>query len=327
MLSEHSVHAKAIPPKKLNNSPGVFIDRIKQKCIKKLYIFIEQNPHTYSKLKYIIQWIATLFTLALILFIALICANTIVFGKPLKFDDAEILIAKSSMMTCRNTKQGKTYITDDKGYVCKHNYLDPTTGCCREQGKRPYTCPKEHCNTTSSCCSIYEYCVSCCMDPSPSKEKIRQAVLDSTNDPIILSYRKDVFELCRSVCRTSSKSLVSQNQYRNDEIKHCFGASGPPLLNETESGQRRLRTSGHSDMPSPPPPLDYANSDEEAILEPTFINGQTDNVMYTITGVSNARTSGSIRLNAANAFRVVLLTILLLQLLIPLELEKRTKTQ
>jgi len=127
------------------------------------------------------------------------------------------------------------------------------------------------------------------------------------------------------VCRTSSKSLVSQNQYRNDEIKHCFGSSGPPLLNETESGQKRLRTSGHSDMPSPTPSLEHMVEQEETIIEPTFINGQTDNVMYTITGVSNARSSGSIRLNAANAFRVVLLTILLLQLLIPLELEKKDK--
>ncbi len=114
----------------------------------------------------------------------------------------------------------------------------------------------------------------------------------------------------RSVCRTSSKSLHSQNQYRNDEIKHCFGPGGPPLLNETLSGQIRLRTGRTPDIP--------LNSDEEEEREePAKIQFQDMNDLFgpsaAMRDAAVAKSSGSIRLDAANGMRIVLLTILLLQ--------------
>jgi len=242
-----------------------------------------------------------------------------VFGGPLKFDsDADMQVTKS-LMTCRNIVQGKMYVTDDKGYVCKHENFDGRTGCCKDHDRRAFSCPREYCNTTSRCCSIYEYCVACCMDPQ--KEKVRKDLLANTSDPTILELpdKDDAFVLCKSVCRTSSKSLHSQNKYRNDEIKYCFGASGPPLLNETESGQIRLRTGRNSEIP--------LNSDEPEQETVTTIQFQDVNELYNSPVIRAAQSSGSIRLDTANGVRVVLLIVLLLQLFLPLEIEKKTKRE
>jgi len=305
---------KPIPPRKvLPNSPGVFMDRILQRSYKIASSLILQNPNAFSKLKHLLQWAATLFILTIILFIAYFAANIIVFGGPLSPDSEADQKVTNTLMTCRNTVQGKKFITDDKGYVCKHEALDRRTGCCKDQ-TRAFSCPREYCNTTSRCCSIYEYCVACCMDPQ--KNKIRDDLLEITSDPIILGNRNDIFELCRSVCRTSSKSLHSQKEYRNDEIKHCFGARPPPLLNETESGQIRIKTGKSSDIP--------LNNDEEETHHIMDVNELYNSPSMR---VSVARSSGSIRLNTANGIRIVLLTILLFQLLLPMPLEKRPKRE
>ncbi len=226
MLSElPSPTVKAIPPRKvLTNSAGVFVDRIKQRFYKVASAIIAQHPKLFEKLKSvsfrimfsfyfllfnIIQWTITLVILSVILSVAFLAANTVVFGSPLKFDaDADLQVTKS-LMTCRNTVQGKVLVTDDKGnglivrcqftfvlgYVCKHENLDRRTGCCKEHKKRPFSCPREYCNTTSYCCSVYEHCVACCMDPQ--KAKVRTVLLETTSDPIILGNKDDVFELCR----------------------------------------------------------------------------------------------------------------------------------
>lgn len=71
--------------------------------------------------------------------------------------------------------QGKSLIVDDKGYVCTRHEVLPN-GCCSVNDpkkikptstvpsikKSRFTC--ETCNS-QGCCGVYEYCVSCCLDP------------------------------------------------------------------------------------------------------------------------------------------------------------------
>lgn len=68
---------------------------------------------------------------------------------------------------CRNSIQGKTLIVDDEGYVCPRIEL-LNTGCCKlaPQSKQ-YDC--ESC-IEDGCCSVYEYCVSCCLNPDKVSE-------------------------------------------------------------------------------------------------------------------------------------------------------------
>ena len=71
--------------------------------------------------------------------------------------------------------QGKVFIVDERGYVCfRKDVL--VSGCCdtdlpkilqndqTQSGikRERYSC--ESCNT-QGCCAVYEYCVSCCLNP------------------------------------------------------------------------------------------------------------------------------------------------------------------
>lgn len=64
---------------------------------------------------------------------------------------------------CRNSIQGKTLLTDELGYVCERKDL-LVNGCCNVNAPstRQYICKSCLAN---GCCSIYEYCVSCCLQP------------------------------------------------------------------------------------------------------------------------------------------------------------------
>mmetsp|Transcript_26955 Transcript_26955/g.37981 ORF Transcript_26955/g.37981 Transcript_26955/m.37981 type:complete len:294 (+) Transcript_26955:166-1047(+) len=131
---------------------------------------------------------------------------------------------------CEHTNQGKVYVTDDAGYSCKWKELNYETNCCKDSHITlipRYSCAT--CNPNSLCCGVYEFCVSCCMDPS--HEEIRDLVLEQPEN-IKLRETTDAFDYCRAVCRTNSKAIHATNQYKNSE-KYCFGVEGPPLYNET----------------------------------------------------------------------------------------------
>merc|ERR1711998_787488 len=66
--------------------------------------------------------------------------------------------------TCRNTKQGRTYMADERGYVCKREHVHQQTGCCPTEGAHAIkrnSC--ELCDTAKHCCEHFEFCVSCCL--------------------------------------------------------------------------------------------------------------------------------------------------------------------
>eukprot|EP01089_Gocevia_fonbrunei_P020204 TRINITY_DN7458_c0_g1_i1.p1 TRINITY_DN7458_c0_g1~~TRINITY_DN7458_c0_g1_i1.p1 ORF type:complete len:281 (-),score=32.21 TRINITY_DN7458_c0_g1_i1:2-844(-) len=126
---------------------------------------------------------------------------------------------------CKNTMQGSTYITDDRGFIC-HRYNLLENGCCDPSLSDSISCKK--CNTSSMCCTNYEFCVSCCMNQH-NADSIDE-VKDSTSDPILKSSDSN-FDFCRAICRTNSKSLV-ENTYRSD-WKFCYSTKLPPSYDET----------------------------------------------------------------------------------------------
>ncbi|XP_030075566.1 SREBP regulating gene protein [Microcaecilia unicolor] len=129
---------------------------------------------------------------------------------------------------CRNSVQGKLLITDDLGYICERKEL-LANGCCNTNAasSKLYSC--ESC-LTNGCCSIYEYCVSCCLQPN------KQLLLERFLNRAAAGFQnlflavEDHFELCLAKCRTSSQSVQHENTYRNPIAKYCYGENPPELL-------------------------------------------------------------------------------------------------
>ena len=68
----------------------------------------------------------------------------------------------------------------------------------------------------SSCCSQFEFCISCCLRPDQraSLQEILTAAA-ATNNVVFVSV-SDHWELCLAKCRTSSESVQHENTYRYD---------------------------------------------------------------------------------------------------------------
>lgn len=115
---------------------------------------------------------------------------------------------------------GRKYNVDDNGFVCSIDYMDRNTKCCKDQRER-YTCTT--CNLYN-CCSIYEMCVSCCMNPK-NKEVVESDWNAKKNEQLYKRVKTN-FEFCITRCRTSSKSVINENRYRS-VFKHCYGRLDP----------------------------------------------------------------------------------------------------
>ncbi|XP_038209909.1 SREBP regulating gene protein [Zerene cesonia] len=125
---------------------------------------------------------------------------------------------------CRNSVQGRALIVDDRGYVCQRNDVGKN-GCCiadAEETSR-YSCTS--CNA-NHCCIVYEYCVSCCLDPN--KRNMLQVVLSklTVEEHVLVHSLADDYELCLTKCRTSSHSVLHENSYKNPGHKHCYSDTG-----------------------------------------------------------------------------------------------------
>ncbi|XP_018926221.1 SREBP regulating gene protein [Cyprinus carpio] len=142
----------------------------------------------------------------------------------------KFLLGNSSrqISQCRNSIQGKILLTDELGYVCERKDL-LVNGCCNVNApsSSQYVCKSCLAN---GCCSVYEYCVSCCLQPDkqPLLERfLNQAAISFQN---LFTSVEDHFELCLAKCRTSSQSVQHENTYRNSQAKYCYGESPPELL-------------------------------------------------------------------------------------------------
>jgi hypothetical protein len=77
--------------------------------------------------------------------------------------------SEGRILSSNSTKQCKAYVgrtlaVDNQGNVCKVGNVDHNR-CCPEP-RQQYSC--ESCNTYD-CCTAYEMCVSCCLDPKRSE--------------------------------------------------------------------------------------------------------------------------------------------------------------
>ncbi|XP_036143859.1 SREBP regulating gene protein [Monomorium pharaonis] len=139
-----------------------------------------------------------------------------------------------STQSCRNSVQGKGLIVDDHGVVCsRHEVL--SNGCCTVEQRQSqkneellsmkrerYSC--KTCNP-QGCCTIYEYCVSCCLHPDKQIRSRKDMLVGSAKiqkdvgKPIRNS---DRFQICLAACRTSSSSVRHENTYKDPLAKHCY---------------------------------------------------------------------------------------------------------
>lgn len=128
-----------------------------------------------------------------------------------------------SVTSCRNSVQGKYLMADDRGYLCKRIDVQ-ANGCCNLTSSftTRYSC--DTCNT-EGCCSVYENCISCCLNPN--KKSLLEDVFHKANGGlrVILSSISDHFELCLAKCRTNSLSVYHENSYKNPLKKYCYAAT------------------------------------------------------------------------------------------------------
>ncbi|XP_017115131.1 SREBP regulating gene protein [Drosophila elegans] len=139
---------------------------------------------------------------------------------------------------CRNSVQGRRLLADERGFVCRREEV-LTSGCCNPElpGIGYYSC--RTCNTSTHCCAVYEYCVSCCLHPG--QQPLLERVLRAPNTPkYIFASVTDHFELCLVKCRTNSHSVEHENKYRDAAAKHCYG------LTEAHESQRDVAPQGAS---------------------------------------------------------------------------------
>lgn len=119
------------------------------------------------------------------------------------------------------------------GYVCQRSEV-ASTGCCAVDAAntRRYCC--ETCQA-NGCCSIYEYCISCCMHPQ--KITLLQKIIGEASETfkMLVASITDHFELCLTKCRTSSESVHHENSYRDPKAKHCYADEPPGQSRPTKS--------------------------------------------------------------------------------------------
>lgn len=130
--------------------------------------------------------------------------------EPFKIKSSEVTVASSS--SCMRTRQGGSQVTDSNGIVCNRDELDQNK-CCPLRAGDSFSC--NTCDASTKCCSVYEYCVSCCVRPAHRKE-LEHLREHSTHKSIKTG---SWFEVCQFKCRTSSGSVVHENSYRNTKVQ------------------------------------------------------------------------------------------------------------
>lgn len=127
------------------------------------------------------------------------------------------VVMESNAEVCANTVQGPYLITDNRGRVCPVTDVDVNSGCCSESESK-FLCLG--CDLDSKCCDNYEYCVSCCQDPTITSLEYVQNI--SRLGDSKQRHLKSVFLFCQDRCRHNSKSVVHENAYIG-ELHHCYG--------------------------------------------------------------------------------------------------------
>ncbi|XP_035539520.1 uncharacterized protein LOC108992488 isoform X2 [Juglans regia] len=113
---------------------------------------------------------------------------------------------------CRNTVQGRYLLSDDNG----EHVSCSESGCCPGKAEK-FSC--HGCNLLSQCCNSYEFCVSCCLNPSRTQKE--QVLKVKIAKQATAGTYAGVFDFCAGRCRHNSESVVHENAYLSD-FHHCF---------------------------------------------------------------------------------------------------------
>ena len=79
------------------------------------------------------------------------------------FYTVNLSIIQSQKELCQHTIQSGARVVDELGYVCSRSHL-LHTGCCDQTKRTTFRFLCSSC-TNINCCSVYEHCVSCCLNP------------------------------------------------------------------------------------------------------------------------------------------------------------------
>jgi len=121
------------------------------------------------------------------------------------FPDVPAPVPSSDIIGCRRSVD-RGHVVDEKGRVCKWEEVNyKKTGCCPDDNTDGCLQCKDN------CCSVYAYCISCCLQP-------KYPIQPNFSNP---EMNIDKFDYCRGVCRTNSRSVVNENQWKS-ELKYCF---------------------------------------------------------------------------------------------------------
>jgi len=103
-----------------------------------------------------------------------------------------------------------------------------------EGGSNRFSCAG--CNLEYRCCQNYEFCVSCCL--GTDKKQHLESILEK--EPPFLASVHDQFEMCTAMCRTSSRNLVHEREYKSQIYKYCFTDSAPSTKKRKMSVLQRI---------------------------------------------------------------------------------------
>uniref|UniRef100_A0A0X3Q1L9 SREBP regulating gene protein n=1 Tax=Schistocephalus solidus TaxID=70667 RepID=A0A0X3Q1L9_SCHSO len=128
----------------------------------------------------------------------------------------------SPKVSCRQTSQSAAWVADEEGFYCSRANILPS-GCCNHTANS--TEPSRYsCFSCSKldCCSAYERCVACCLNPvNRNRWRITMEAARKADDRNLL-IAASVFEFCSFRCRTSSESVAQENTYRDPLNRYCF---------------------------------------------------------------------------------------------------------
>lgn len=164
---------------------------------------------------------------------------------------------------------------------------------------------------------------------NPNSVPLISFILQTTEDMVLKNSRGSAFDFCRALCRTSSRSVVQQNQYRNSEDKYCFGVDSiPSSLLATYSVNNLKDDSLHQTLDYTTQGIQFKEGKEENSY---LMSDSRIAWLDPISGVKVTVTSGSSSHFSLTSLMIqkylVLLCYFFLYLFVPFSLFSSTKPQ
>ena len=125
------------------------------------------------------------------------------------------------------------------------------SGCCDQSSTASSRFSCGTCDASLGCCGVYELCVSCCLREDNLKAQFESDRMKqlAAKDKEMFQSLQDPFELCQTVCRTSSQSLdnvAGSTVFRSESLKYCYSA--PTFPTPSIRGQSNTLTTSKTTL-------------------------------------------------------------------------------